>query len=596
MVAVSRRFRQQVRQRAHQITRRLPIKTQVGGIAVDVTYLIIKHVRSRDTRNQLLRITIAQVGILQAVEKFGIDISHLDQRQIDRSQSKVRVATIAPRVAPRGTRQHSLIVGAILRIDRQLDLCARIRYRRRATDIERHNKSRERQRCRSTNLEGTFALCLGTLHKLITERERYIEQLHTAENIVVLVTDRTAQTIETRRSRALQLDLVTLWQSGRAEDIAIQVSLLGRKRVVAPFGPRTDKRHLGRGCVLLELYVGTAEVAHTHNLIVCILDTLRTEQVVGEEINRLSQHLRAHLQFLVIDNVQTTIINRIEAINVATIATCDGRVIVRKEIDVTQSIYRIVAHNRLTSIVIPHQILAHLNRNIGTIATHRSIDLVENVVDREIEVSVIAQGVAYTRSLLVQHREVQHITLVQQRRGSILQNDRSERSIAETILDLPDSIGTPLLCAIGYDGTTTRRGIDLIRRLGVEVSARVHIDLDIRCRALGLQRVEIDRGLANTTFQVVPPILLVGVGREVGPEIKIRTQESFVGLLAHVAVDLICGDTLLARHALVSFDLVFLEQIFALRDTARNTTPHCQSGYNEYQYRPTPKFHIALIY
>ena len=228
VVAIGFGLRQQVRQRTHKVTRRLPIKAEVGSVAVDVSYLIIKYVRARDTRNQLLRVAIAQVGILQAVEEFGIDISHLNQRQVDRTQSVVRVATISPGVAPRCTRQHSLIVGTILRIDRQLDLRARIRDRCRAADIEGHDKSRERQRGRTSDLECTFALRLGALHKLITERERHIEQLHSAEDVVVLVTDRTAQTVETRRRRPFQLDLIALRQGGCAEDIAVQVALLGR--------------------------------------------------------------------------------------------------------------------------------------------------------------------------------------------------------------------------------------------------------------------------------------------------------------------------------------------------------------------------------
>ena len=241
----------------------------------------------------------------------------------------------------------------------------------------------------------------------------------------------------------------------------------------------TDERYLGRGRILLELDICTAVVTHSHNLVVGVLDSLRTEQVVGEEVDRLAQHLRAHLQFIVIDNIQTAILDRIQTLHKAAVATCNGRVIVRKEVDIAQSIDRIVVHYRLTLIVISRQCLAHYDRHVGLIVTDRSIDLVENVVDREIEVTTIAQHRADSRTLLIQHREVQHIALVQQRRCGVLQNDRFEETIAETILDLSDSIGTSLLGAIGHNGATARGGVDLVRGLRIEVTARVHIDLDV---------------------------------------------------------------------------------------------------------------------
>ena len=349
---------------------------------------------------------------MQTVEELGVDISHLDERQVDRTQGIIRVAPIAPRVAPRSARQHTLIVGTILRVDRQFDLRAGIRDRRRATDIERHDETRERQRGRSSDLERSFALGLGALHKLITERERHIEQLHTSEDVVILVTDRTAQAVETRCRRSLQLNFIALRQCRCAEDIAVQIALLGRERMVDTLRAGTDERHLGRGRILLELDICTSVVTHSHNLVVGILDSLRTEQVVGEEVDRLAQHLRAHLQFIVIDNVQTAILDRIQTLHKAAVATCNGRVIVRKEVDIAQSIDRIVVHNRLTLIVIARQRLAHYDRHVGLIVTDRSIDLIENIVDRKIEVATIAQHRADSRAFLIQHREVQHIALV----------------------------------------------------------------------------------------------------------------------------------------------------------------------------------------
>ena len=411
---------------------------------------------------------------------------------------------------------------------------------------------------------------------------------------MVLVTDRTAQTVETRRRRSLQLNLIALWQRRRAEDIAVQVALFGRQRVIDTRCTRANERYLGRGRILLELDIGTAVVAHTHNLVVGILNALRTEQVVGEQVDGLAQHLRAHLQLIVVDDIQTAILDRIKTLHKAAVATRHGRIVVREEVHVAQSIDRIVVHNRLTSIVVARQHLTYLNGDIGTIAAHRGIDLVENVVDREVEVTVIAQHCANSRALLVQYRKVQHITLAQQRRGGICQNNRFEETITETILDLPDAIGLSLLGAVGHNGAAARGGIDLVRGLRIEVAARVHIDLDVRGRALGLQRVEIYGSLANAAFEVIPPILLVGICREVGPQIEIGTQEALVRLLAHIAIDLGSRDTLVTRHALIDLDLVLLEQILPLRNTARHATSHSHRRHNEQTYHSAPKFHITI--
>ena len=94
-----------------------------------------------------------------------------------------------------------------------------------------------------------------------------------------------------------------------------------------------------------------------------------------------------------------------------------------------------------------------------------------------------------------------------------------------------------------------------------EEAVRLHVGFEVLGRFQGERRIVDDRFLADLAFEAVPPVVLVGVGLIVDPNIEIRSQEALVGALPHVTVEFRSRDTLLFGDVPVVLDRDLLYQI-----------------------------------
>ena len=100
----------------------------------------------------------------------------------------------------------------------------------------------------------------------------------------------------------------------------------------------------------------------------------------------------------------------------------------------------------------------------------------------------------------------------------------------------------------------------------------MEVCLKVLHRLLRKGAIEQHRLLANLTLEVVPPIVLLGVGKVVHLHIEICTQEVLVRCLTDIFVEVLVGDALRAGNTLVGLYIELLQQILPLRQVARNDT------------------------
>ena len=79
-----------------EVARRLPVEPHERGVASRILQLVVVGVASRYSGHELRGVTVAQVEILQFLEKVLIDVAHVDQIQVDGPYGERRVFLVAP--------------------------------------------------------------------------------------------------------------------------------------------------------------------------------------------------------------------------------------------------------------------------------------------------------------------------------------------------------------------------------------------------------------------------------------------------------------------------------------------------------------------
>ena len=129
------------------------------------------------------------------------------------------------------------------------------------------------------------------------------------------------------------------------------------------------------------------------------------------------------------------------------------------------------------------------------------------------------------------------------------------------------------MSAIGHIGALGAAcGINLVARARRVVAPGIHIELQILGTLMRQREVEQHRLLAHLAFEIIPPIILLRIGQVVGPDIEVSTQESLIWRLAHILLQGVGRDALLARNALVILDFHTLQEVLALGELARDVT------------------------
>ena len=90
------RRREEVFQPSDEVARRLPVEPHERGVASRILQLVVVGVASRYSGHELRGVTVAQVEILQFLEKVLIDVAHVDQIQVDGPYGERRVFLVAP--------------------------------------------------------------------------------------------------------------------------------------------------------------------------------------------------------------------------------------------------------------------------------------------------------------------------------------------------------------------------------------------------------------------------------------------------------------------------------------------------------------------
>ena len=125
------------------------------------------------------------------------------------------------------------------------------------------------------------------------------------------------------------------------------------------------------------------------------------------------------------------------------------------------------------------------------------------------------------------------------------------------------------MCAVGDIGALGAAcGVNFILHLRAVVAPRVHICLEVLGALVRERQVEQHRLFAHLALEVVPPVVLLGVGEVVCPDIEVCAEETLVGRLSHILLHSVCGDALILWRELVVVDGDALQEVFALGEFA----------------------------
>ena len=560
--------------RVDQVARRLQIEADIGGVAAQILTLVVIAVAERKAADKLGAETVFQVFIRRLAEEGRVQPIHIDDIDIDGPQRERRVTVVGPLVGDSRTRKRTPIIGAVLKIDRKLHLGLRLVHRTKPPRTPRHQKTREGESGGNAEFRGALFLGVGRLHKLVSRRKRNVQRLRSPEDVAVLVTDGSLQSVETRRRTAFEIDLETLLERRGAQNIALQIALLRKA------GLRGIRRGADEGDVIGDIDapglldegdLGALEIAERHQVGIGAVHLRRIVDVVGIERHRLTQNGRTQVRTLLVDDIQTAVIERIEPRKKGRIGPRDGRIVRRKDVDPVDAVDHVVVHHGLSAFVVTRKILLDIDLHIDLMVSAERVGDIVDVVDRKVVVAALLEESRDALPLAVEHRDVENPPRTDQRIGGVGQDDLFEELVLKIVRNAVDAVRLALPGAVDdFGAPAARGGIDFERRLGREEPARVHIDLQVLRAPLGQAHVEQHGFLPDLAFPVVPPVLLARIGLLVEPDIEIRPQKTLVGGLAHVFFEVGSRDALLAGRRFVGLDRHLLQQVLPFGNLARN--------------------------
>ena len=564
-----------------QVARGLQIEADARGVAVGIPALVVVAVSERQAADELRVETLKQVAVRRELlalrigvvhhEERDVEIRHVDHVDVHGAQREGGVAVVGPQVGDAGTRQRAAVVGTVLEVDRQLDLRAGLVHRFETSGTPRQQEAREGQRGGNAEFRGTLLLGVGSLHELITRREGDVEGLGTPEDIAVLIAHRGLQSVETRGCAPFEIDLETLPQGRRAEDVAGQGSLAeGRQR--QRIGRRIRRGGLPRGGrLLLEGDPRTLEIPQRHQFGVGAAHLRGVVDAARIERNGLPQHRGADIGPAVVDDVQAPVGERVEPPEQRRVLAQGRGIEVREEVDPVDAVDRIVIHAGAALLVIPRQIAPHDHAQLHPPVARKRVGPEDDLIDRKVVVSAVAEVGRDAFALVVEHRHVEDIPPVQQRSGRIGKNQPRKGAVAKHVGHRIDAVGLALEGAEGYlRPPAPRDGVHLAYGPRRKEALRVHVDLEIAYAPRRERRVEEHGSLADTAFPVVPAVLLRGVRLPVEPDVEVGAQQPLVGGLPDIFPEFRGGDPLLAGHRTVLLDTDLLQVVASLGQLPRN--------------------------
>ncbi len=395
------------------------------------------------------------------------------------------------------------------------------------------------------------------------------------EDVAVGVSERGAEAVEARCRAGFELYLDALFECRRVVYVAAEETLARVDRFAAVAAAVVDIRHVGVGGVaqLGEGNLGAAEEAERHKLVVCLGNLRGVVEVVGVDRYGAAQHgvAQARAAVGVLDDVETVEIGRVDDVASCLLVSCARHGVVGGvDVDLADAEYGVVLPLCHAPLVVARKRRLHDHLHCRRVVGRERIDGVEYVVDREVVVAAVVQVARDALALVVQTRYVEHVAAVQQRRGGVGEDDRAQRLVAELVSYAVDAHRLALPDGVGHGDAAARQRVDAACHIGGEVSSRVEICSDVAHRLARLLHVEHDGRLSYLALEVVPPVVLVGVGEVVDPRVEVYAEDAFVGRLADVVVQLVGRAALVARCGGILLDLDLLQQILALGQLARD--------------------------
>ena len=250
------------------------------------------------------------------------------------------------------------------------------------------------------------------------------------------------------------------------------------------------------------------------------------------------------------------------------------------QVDLPNAIDLVVLPNRFPAVVVAEQRLVDDHRQIARSVPDSIVRIaVDDIVDREIVISPVAQVLRNAFAFGIQRRAVEDLARPDEPVGRILEDDFLDEAVVELIADLSVARRRALFRAVGDDGPFgPRRRIDMIIDARREESVRFHVDLEILGRLDRQCRVVNDRFFSDLALEAVPPVLFGGIRLIVHPDIEIRPQKSFVGALPDVPVQFGGRNALFLGDAAILFDGDFLYQITPLGKFAHDTARRAEQA------------------
>ena len=130
-------FREEVFESVDQVARRLQIEAYERGVAPEVARLVVVGVAEGQTGDELRREAGLEVLVLAVAQEIVVEVSHVDDVDVDGSQRERRVAVVGPQVGQAEARKRAPVVGTVLEVDRELDLGFRLIRRAERARAER---------------------------------------------------------------------------------------------------------------------------------------------------------------------------------------------------------------------------------------------------------------------------------------------------------------------------------------------------------------------------------------------------------------------------------------------------------------------------
>ena len=157
---------------------------------------------------------------------------------------------------------------------------------------------------------------------------------------------------------------------------------------------------------------------------------------------------RTYIRLAIRYDIQTLIVGGVEHCALAHVTIYCG-VVVRDYVYLANAIYAVILAYGLATLVVTRDVAAHNHSYAHLAVATQRIDTVLNVIYREVVVTTVVEICRYALSLLVQRRDVEYVTHLQQRLRCVGLDNGGNISITEVVRYALYAVWLALMRAVG---------------------------------------------------------------------------------------------------------------------------------------------------